>query len=186
MNPSTWTLATEVFTSARGNKTLSVSGKDGQKIVFPVGTPSEPCKAPWGAQTFQGSDSVRKTLEVDISPDMIKQVQAWEAHLKGELMKHSNAIFGKALTPEKVEDLFHSSLCQKGDYPTRLRLKTSHQTRYWDGVQKTLLPDADLCGANLVAQVTPACLWMMSREVGLTLLCLDVLCFPAQEVSCPW
>ena len=184
---STWTLATEVFTSARGNKTLSVSGKDGQKILFQVGSPEAPCKAPWGAQTFQGNESSRKTLEVDIGPELIRLVQTWEAHLKAQLVERSLHVFGKQLTPEKIEDIFHTSLCQKGDYPTRLRLKTSPQTRFWDGVNKTpILPDTDLSGASIVAQVTPSSLWMMTKEVGCTLLCMDILCYPAQQVSCPW
>ena len=188
MNPSTWQLNPDPFTSAKGAKSCAILNKDGAKISFEMGTCEEPLFTPFGAQCWQDNPSSRKSLEIDATPRVSATIKAIETVLKQQLVANSQKIFGKALTVDKVEDLWHSPMQQKNpDYPPRVRLKISPSTSLWDGVTKTALPpDTDLRGASIVVKVTPVGVWLMSRESGLTLLCQHILVYPAASASCPW
>ena len=188
MNPATWQLSPEPFTSARGNRSCSITDKQGQRISFELGTCDEPVFSPFGAQCWQDNPSSRKSLEVDATPRVCATIKAIETVLKQQLVANSQKIFGKVLALDKIDELWHSPLQQKNvDYPPRVRLKVSPNTSLWDGVTKTALPpDTDLRGASLVAKVSPAGVWLMSKEAGLTMLCQHLLVYPAASASCPW
>jgi hypothetical protein len=166
MNPSTWQLNPETFTSAKGSKSCAILNKDGTKISFELGTCEEPVFSPFGAQCWQDNPSSRKSLEIDATPRTSATIKAIEQVLKTQLATHSQKIFGKILGPDKIDDLWHSPMQQKNpDYPARIRLKISPNTSFWDGVTKIALPpDTDLRGGQPGGQgLTRRCLVDVQR-----------------------
>jgi hypothetical protein len=179
----TYTLQ-DPLTNARGGKSAPL-GKDGEKVFLQLGSKECPVYSPFGVSRFD--ENARPALEIDIPPNLVAEVRAIESAVKNLITKNSLALFKVTLTATQVEESFHSSISQRGDYPTKLKTKIGVNTRFWGDDGSAISPDTSLRGVSLVGKCILSGVWLMGvRSFGISYTLTDVLPFPAPTRPCPF
>jgi hypothetical protein len=176
--------------SARGAKSAQARNSiDGTRITFVLGNSKEPVTSPFGATAFTEGEGGRKTLEFSLSTEEEKRWLAFDEWAVEYLVKHSFRLFKAIKTEEQVRENYRSPVQKKGDYRPVLRCKVncegSNPVRCWDAHRVRMDLPEDLRNIDLVAKITLAHLWMMSKEYGFVLNCTD-LQVRSSAAECPF
>ena len=178
-------------TSARGAKSAQCrNGVDGSRITFVLGTSQEPVTTPFGATSFSEAEAGgRRTLEFSLSPEQEKEWLAFDEWAVEYLVKHSFRLFKAIRTEAQIRENYRSPVQKKGDYRATLRCKVncegSNCVRCWDAHRVRMDLPEDLRNTDLVAKITLAHLWLMSKEYGFVLNCTD-LQVRSSAAECPF
>ena len=173
----------EVLTSQKGARCAPIS-ENGKPIVLQLTSIHEPLTSPFGISSFGPEETIRKSLELRCTPELEAFVQRLDVWARGYLPDNAERLFkGKAID-------YRDCLQVKGDYPSQLRCKLNiagtKSCRFWDlGKQRIDVPEDLRSPAAIVPIVQVKSLWIMHKEVGITLEATDVMCL-IPEGTCPF
>ena len=178
VNFDNWQIG-EVLTSQKGAKCAPIS-KNGKPIILHLTSVQAPLSSPFGISSFGPEETTRKSLELRCTPELEAFVGRLDDWARGYLQE--NAFF-------KGKD-YRDCLQVKGEYPSQVRCKLNiagaKSCRCWDiDKQRIDMPEDLRAPAELVPIVQVKSLWIMHKEVGITLECTDLMCqIPAD--ACPF
>ena len=193
MNTDLW-IVRDPQISTRGAKSCQIehtkpeAGSD-NGIRFNVGSKELPTKTPFGATTYDGQESIQKTIEFNISDEEVDVFRGIVEWLADYLAIHSERIFKKTMSREQVADSLRSPVTQRGGYQPHLRCKIRPSiVRVWNEhgrFREGGLP-SDLRGYKIIPRVVIEKLWIMNREFGLVLQVADLMILEREETVCPF
>ena len=173
----------EVLTSQRGARCAPIS-ENGKPITLQLASIHDPLSSPFGISSFGPEETIRKSLELRCTPDLEAFVQRLDARARAYLQDNAERLFkGKAIE-------YRDCLQMKGEYPSQLRCKLNiagtKSCRFWGlDKQRIDMPEDLRSPAALVPIVQVKSLWIMHKEVGVTLECTDLMCQIPEE-TCPF
>ena len=193
MNTDLW-IVRDPQISTRGAKSCQIehtkpeAGSD-NRIRFNVGSKELPTKTPFGATTYDGQESIQKTIEFNISDEEVEVFRGIVEWLADYLAIHSERIFKKTMSREQVADSLRSPVTQRGGYQPHLRCKIRpSNVRVWNehGRPREGGLPSDLRGYKIIPRVVIEKLWIMNREFGLVLQVADLMILEREETVCPF
>jgi hypothetical protein len=167
--------------------------------------PNTWCTAPFGISEPMGADSKdptatiskdRKTLDLNVSDDVIQAMRQLEQHHKDEAVAKAKEWFPKKnLSPETIVSNWKSSIMEGDQYPARVRTKVNttgdSAVKVWLYQAPTNPGQKFTCVEGSTADVTKysKCvvivevtgIYFMPREFGQIITATDILVFPQQQ-----
>ena len=180
----------DTVVSARGAKSNQIRDENNAKIFTVLGSSEEPLTTPFGASSYGGEETARKTLELTLNEAHEEAWRGFDLFMVDYIAQHSFRLCKRILTVDQVKDMWKSPMTKKGDYRAHLRTKVttsgSHQVRVWnEHREKIPLPD-DLREVEIChAKIHVSHLWQMSKEIGVVLVCTDLMIRSASS-ECPF
>ena len=182
VNFNNWQIG-EVLTSQKGAKCAPISD-NGKPIILQLTSIHEPLTSPFGISSFGAEETTRKSLELRCTPELEAFVIRLDAWARAYIQDNAERLFkGKAID-------YRDCLQVKGEYPSQLRCKLNiagtKSCRFWDiNKQRIDMPEDLRAPAEIVPIVQVKSLWIMHKEVGITLECTDLMCL-IPEGTCPF
>ena len=173
----------ETLTSQKGARCAPIS-ENGKPITLQLTSVHEPLSSPFGVSSFGPEETNRKSLELRCTPELEAFVQRLDAWARGYLQDHADRLFkGKPIE-------YRDCLQLKGEYPSQLRCKLNiagtKSCRFWGlDKQRIDMPEDLRAPAALVPIVQVKSLWILHKEVDLTLEATDLMC-AIPEGTCPF
>ena len=174
--------------NARGAKFCSLTA-EGERVYLTLGSKQSPLYTQWGPSSFDQSSGGRCNFDFVCDEELGKNLKALDEWTKDYIEKHSQRIFGKALTKDQIADGYRPALVQRGSYPPSIRCKVNmtgqRQVKCWtqDGAPRDAPEDWKAC--TYVVRVNLSHLWLMSREFGWVFNVEHVQVFENSKV-CPF
>ena len=168
----------DAIVNTRGAKSCTLTGKDGDKVIFTLGSQDQPTNSPFGASSYNDEATTRKTIDFRLTPEQEAEWSEFDAWAVDYLTEHSERLFKKKLERAQVSEHYRSPVSKKDPYPATLRCKINvagkAEVRCWrfDGERATL-PE-DLRVSDLVPRLHLSHLWVMGRDFGFVLNVLDL------------
>ena len=119
-------------------------------------------------------------------------------HARAGTVPAQTGRLGKNYLAEHADKLFKGKVCgyrdgpqQRGDYPSQMRCKLNmagtKACKFWghDKVRMAEAPHGVWAPYELVPIVQGKYLWIMHKEVGITLECTDLMCLVLEQ-RCPF
>ena len=179
-----WQLA-DVSVTPKGAKQCLLSDGAGKQPVIYV--PDELLVVPFGYSSWE--ESARKNLELRCAGGVeafFLQLDDWA---RAYLVRNSERLFKKQLTPEQVAENYKSPLHKKGDYPALLRTKINtagmNQIRIWDAQGNEAAEPTNWKEFQVKPRLHIRSLWIMGPSCGFTVECTDLQLHPPPR-NCPF
>ena len=182
----------DIQTSNKGARNGAINEMRGgiaKPIVLQLTPLSEPLCTPFGITSFGQYETTRKSLELRCTPALEEFMRSLDDWTKAYLAEHADRLFkGKPCE-------YRECLQQKGEYPSQVRCKLNltgiKACRFWNQNRERMseVPEDVRAPCELVPICQVKNLWVMHKEVGLTLECTDLMCImpdqrcPFQEVA---
>ena len=182
VNFNNWQIG-EVLTSQKGAKCAPISD-NGKPITLQLTSIHEPLSSPFGISSFGAEETTRKSLELRCTPELEAFVIRLDAWARAYIQDNAERLFkGKPID-------YRDCLQLKGEYPSQLRCKLNiagaKSCRFWDiNKQRIDMPEDLRPPAEIVPIVQVKSLWIMHKEVGITLEATDLMCLIPEE-TCPF
>ena len=182
VNFNNWQIG-EVLTSQKGAKCAPISD-NGKPIILQLTSIHEPLTSPFGISSFGAEETIRKSLELRGAPELEAFVIRLDAWARAYIQDNAERLFkGKQIDYRDCPQL-------KGEYPSQLRCKLNiagaKSCRFWDiNKQRIDMPEDLRPPAEIVPIVQVKSLWIMHKEVGITLEATDLMCLIPEE-TCPF
>ena len=175
--------------SARGAKSCPVLKANGDKVIFKLGSKTEPTSSPFGATAFNDEATTRKTIEFNLTPEHEEEFKRFDEWAISYLSEHSERLFKKSLTQDQVRDGYKSPVTKKEGYRGHLRCKINcsgaTMARCWSAEMVRRDMPIDLRNHEMIPRITVSHLWCMSREYGWVFQVNDLMVHEGVEV-CPF
>ena len=175
--------------SARGAKSCQLHDKEGKRVHLTLGSRTEPCTTPFGASTGNDEKATRKTIDFHLTDQQAAAFDAFDSWAVRYLAEHSERIWKKKFTEERVAQNYRSPVVRKDGYRPHLRCKINtdgaNACRAWTVEDERRELPEDLRGCLLVPRIQLSHLWMMAREYGFVLQVGDMMVIDSSE-ECPF
>ena len=173
----------EVLTSQKGARCAPISD-NGKPIILQLTSIHDGLTSPFGVSSFGPEETIRKSLELRCTPELEAFVARLDVWARNYLQDNADRLFkGKPIE-------YRDCLQLKGEYPSQLRCKLNiagtKSCKFWShDKQRIDLPEDLRAPAAVVPIVQVKSLWVMHKEVGITLECTDLMCLIPEGI-CPF
>jgi hypothetical protein len=182
----------DVFVSSRGSKTARVKNGDGGSFVF---MPDAHLRVPFEPSTFdKDPKATRQNIMLELTPEAEKLVREFDAWCVDYLMEHSERLFKKPLSKDKLQAAYSSCLktSEKGYAPTlKCKMDTAgpRQVACWDENGKSIDQPLQWRGRRVKCRLLFSHLWFMGTSFGPVIQLTDANLTDADEPpkhTCPF
>jgi hypothetical protein len=159
----------DVFVSHRGNKTARVKNGDGGSFVF---IPDAHLRVPFEPSTFDKDPKAnRQNIVLELTPEAEKLVREFDAWCINYLTEHSERLFKKALSKEKVQAGYSSCIktSDKGYAPTlkcKMDITGPKQVCCWDENGESVDKPQQWCGRHVKCRLLFSHIYFMGASFG--------------------
>jgi hypothetical protein len=171
---------------AKGSKMAAITA-DGERIFIVPST--EPLRMPFGPGNYDKTPAVRQTLDLRCNSATLEYFTAMDAWLKDYLMGNSERIFKKQLSAVEIETGYHSCVTTRGSYEPMFRTKINLHEKgvtFWDVTGHIRGPPDDWRDLTAIPRLHVSHLWIMGREFGIVVNCVDLQVFEPVCRPCPF
>lgn len=181
----------EIFVSSRGSKTARIKNGDGSFVYTPIAH----LRVPLEPSTFdKDPKATRQNILLELTPEVEKLVREFDQWCIDYLTEHSERLFKKAMSKEKVQAGYSSCLktSEKGYAPTlKCKMDTagSKQVCCWDQSGECIDRPLQWRGRHVKPRLLFSHLWFMGSSFGPVIQLTDASLTDADEPpkhTCPF
>ena len=158
----------DIFTTSKGAKTIPLAYKDGKAVIW---QPRQPLAVLWEPSAFNDETATRLNISFAPTPEVTKELQAFDAWCVDTLVLESARLLGKTLDRDEVRRRYQPALRvseKTGATSLRCKMNTAGRNvvKCWD----TFRAPRSLPESWTTCAVTPRValkgLWVMGKELG--------------------
>ena len=166
----------DVVTTGKGAKQIPLSAIGGEPVIW---KPKDALTVLFEPSAYNQPDATRVNLCLSVTPAVVSSLQDFDEWCVTTLAAQSSKLLGSQLSVEEVRNRYQPTLRTheaSGSQSLRLKLNLSGRAavRIWNpmGAQTSAPPCWSQCSAKVRIRLKG--FWLMTREIGVVLECMDV------------